>query len=152
LSFSQLKIEITTIYGKGTTPLNILLEAPLSVAFGSNGNPAGRSIERRNRQTRYWYVGLNCSVLVAATYLLRSMSELSVSREIRLFEGLVSFKPNGVPSSHTQDVIALRNVAWSQGESFPPEELASKHGDRVVSAFRVAGMDFGVPPVVCVGG
>lgn len=154
LSFSQLQTEITSICGKGTAPLNVLLEAPLSVAFGPNGNPAGRSVERRNGQTRYWYVGLGCSVLVAATYLLRAMHDLSVNREIRLFEGLVSFKPKGVPSSHTQDVIALREVAWShdasRGRIVPPEELASKQGDRVVSAFRVAGMDFGVPPVVVV--
>ncbi|MBY0269755.1 MAG: hypothetical protein K2X06_07815 [Burkholderiales bacterium] len=155
LSFSQLKTEILSLCNTGTAPLNLLLEAPLSVAFGPNGNPVGRSVERRNGQTRYWYVGLGCSVLVAATYLLRSMHDLPVHREIRLFEGLVSFKPKGIPSSHTQDVIALREVVWShdasRGRVVPPEELASKQGDRVVSAFQVAGMDFGVPPVVAVG-
>lgn len=156
LSFSQLQTEIASICRTGTAPLNVLLEAPLSVAFGLNGNPVGRSVEKRNGQSRYWYVGLGCSVLVAATYLLRSMHDLSLSREIRLFEGLVSFKLKGVRSSHTQDVTALREVVWShdasRGRIVPPEELASKQGDRVVSAFRVASMDFGVPPVVEVGG
>ncbi len=156
LSFSQLQTEILSICIQRTTPLNVLLEAPLSVAFSPNGNPTGRSVEKRNGQTRYWYVGLGCSVLVAATYLLRSMHDLPVHREIRLFEGLVSFKPKGVPSSHTQDVITLRKLVWShdasQGRIVSPDELASKQGDRVVSAFRVAGMDFGVPPVVVVGG
>ena len=53
LSFAQLQNEILSICAKGTAPLNILLEAPLSVAFGPNGNPTGRSVEKRNGQTRY---------------------------------------------------------------------------------------------------
>ena len=156
LSFSQLQSEVASICSSGHAPLNLLLEAPLSVAFGANGNPAGRSVEKRDAQSRYWYVGLGCSVLVAATYLLRSVFELSPTREIRLVEGLVSFKPKGVRSSHAADVTALREVAWHQsvshGRIVAPGELASNKGDRVLSAFRVSGMDFGVPPVVAVGG
>ncbi len=155
ISFAQLQSELASICRINSAPLNLLLEAPLSVAFGPNGNPVGRSIEKRNGQSRYWYVGLGCSVLMAATYLLRSMHDLSRSREVRLFEGLVSFKPKGVRSSHTQDVIALREVAWSRdvpnGRIIAPEDIASNQGDRVISAFRVSGMDFGVPPVVAVG-
>jgi len=86
LSFSQLQTEILSNCIQRKTPLNALLEAPLSVAFGPNGNPTGRSVEKRNGQTRYWYVGLGCSVLVAATYLLRSIHDLPFHREIRLFE------------------------------------------------------------------
>jgi hypothetical protein len=70
-------------------------------------------------------------------------------------EGLVSFKPKGIASSHTADAVALREVVWqensSRGRIIAPEELALSEGDRVVSAFRVAGMDFGVPPIVVVG-
>ncbi|MEO8048483.1 MAG: hypothetical protein ABI684_14465 [Nitrospirota bacterium] len=156
LSFSQLQAEIASICNTSLAPLNLLLEAPLSVAFGANGNPTGRSVEKRNGQSRYWYVGLGCGVLVAATYLLRSIHDLSPRREIRLFEGLVSFKPRGIPSSHTSDVIALRNLAWSGNTSLGrfvgPEDLRANQGDRIVSAFHVAGMDFGVPPVVVIGG
>lgn len=155
LSFSELQNAILALCIKQSKPLNVLLEAPLSVAFGPNGNPIGRSVEKRNGQTRYWYVGLGCSVLVAATYLLRSINDLPVTREIRLFEGLVSFKQKSIPSSHTQDVTALREVIWthdpSKGRIVSPEALVSNQGDRVFSAFRVANMDFGIPPVVAVG-
>jgi hypothetical protein len=155
LTFSQLQSEIISICSSGSVPLNLLLEAPLSVAFGPHGNPVGRSMEKRKKQTRYWYVGLGSIVMVAATYLLRSIHDLSPKREIRLFEGLVSFKKKGGRSSHTKDVIQLRDLAWgskmSLGRIIAPGEL-SNEGDRVVSAFRVAGMDFGVPPVVAIGG
>ncbi|MEP6935832.1 MAG: hypothetical protein ABI988_18150 [Nitrospirota bacterium] len=156
LSFSQLQAELASICNVSPAPLNLLLEAPLSVAFGVNGNPTGRSVEKRSGQSRYWYVGLGCSVLVAATYLLRSIHDLSPRREIRLFEGLVSFKPKGIPSSHTDGVIQLRNLAWSGNASLGrfvgPEDLISNQGDRIVSAFHVASMDFVVPPVVVIGG
>lgn len=156
LSFSQLQSQVMSICAAGHNPLNLLLEAPLSVAFGANGNPTGRSVEKRESQSRYWYVGVGCSVLVAATYLLRSLHDLSRSREIRLIEGLVSFKPKGTRSSHTRDVTALRQVVWAPqspiGRIVAPEDLASREGDRVMSAFLVSGMDFGVPPVVEVRG
>jgi hypothetical protein len=155
LSFSELKSRIASICSTGSAPLNLLLEAPLSVAFGPTGNPTGRSVESRNGQIRYWYLGLGCSVLVAATYLLRLVHDLPPKREIRLFEGLVSFKPKGAPSSHTRDVIELRALAWGlnafPGRIVAPEELALDEGDHLMSAFRVSGMDFGVPPVIAVG-
>ena len=135
------------------TSINVVLEAPLSAAFDANGNPVGRSVEKRDGQSRYWYAGLGCSVLVAATYLLRSIHDQSPVREIRLFEGLVSFKPKGLPSSHSKDVGALRDVAWNHPRKIvAPTELTLNQGDSIVSAFKVAGMDFGVPPVIVVDG
>jgi len=155
-SFSQLRTEVLEIAAVGGKPLNLLIEAPLSVAFNANGNPTGRSIERREKQTRYWYVGLGCSVLVAATYLLRSIHDARSHREIRLFEGLASFKPRGVRSSHSDDVLNLRKIIWEgaskSGRIVPHEQLAASQEDRLLSAFLVAGMDFGVPPVVVLGG
>lgn len=157
LTFSQLQFELAVLCAASSAPMHLVLEAPLSAAFGANGNPVGRSVEKREGQSRYWYVGLGCSVLVAATYLLRSIHDLSPVREIRLFEGLVSFKPKGVPSSHTKDVSALREVAWNcqslLGKIVAPTELAlNRAEDSVVSAFKVAGMDFGIPPVIVVDG
>jgi len=156
VSFSQLGIEMLEIIASNREPLNLLIEAPLSVAFNANGNPTGRSIERRGEQTRYWYVGLGCSVLVAATYLLRAIHDARFNREIRLFEGLASFKSKDIPTSHSDDVLNLRTIIWegasTSGRIVPPEQLAASTGDRVLSAFLVAGMDFGVPPVVTLGG
>ncbi len=59
-------------------------------------------------------------------------------------------------SSHTADVASLRELVWKQsvshGRIVAPEALALNKGDQVMSAFSVSGMDFGVPPVVAVGG
>ncbi len=156
LSFSQLRVKLQTVATEKAKPLNILLEAPLSVAFNAMGNPTGRSIERRENQTRYWYVGPGCSVLVATTHLLRAIYDVTPSREIRLFEGFASFKPKGVRSSHCEDVLRLHKVIW-EGESalgciIPAEQLLVSPDHRLQSAFFVAGMDFGVPPVVVLGG
>lgn len=154
-TFADLKSRLAKICLESNEPLNLVLEAPLSVAFSANGNPTGRAVEKRNEQTRYWYVGLGCSVLVAATYLLRSIHDQRFDREIRLFEGLVSFKPTGKVSSHTADVMLLRDIVWNKnpsvGRIVDADELRMKHDDRLESAFTVSGMDFGVPAIVMAG-
>lgn len=156
VSYSQLKVKLLRVVASNDRPLNLLIEAPLSVAFNEHGNPTGRGIEKREGKTRYWYVGLGCSVLVAATYLLRALHDANPRREIRLFEGLASFKPKGVRSSHGNDVVNLRKVIWDGGSTLgsvvPAERLAVSPKHELHSAFRVAGMDFGVPAVVALGG
>src|SRR5262249_31144130 len=82
LTFSELRNELVNLAKSSTAPLNLLLEAPLSVSFGASGNPVGRSVEVRDGKSRYWYVGLGCGVLVAATYLLRAVYEARPTREI----------------------------------------------------------------------
>ncbi len=155
VSFAQLRTQLLEIVASDGKPLNLLIEAPLSVAFNAKGNPTGRSIERRANQIRYWYVGLGCSVLVAATYLLRAIYDAHSDREIRLFEGFASFKPKGVRSSHSDDVLNLRNIIWEgaskSGSIIPPDKLVVSEEDQLLSAFLVAGMNFGVPPVVALG-
>jgi hypothetical protein len=153
LTFGDLKSRLVAIGCVKSVPLNLVLEAPLSVSFGPDG-PAGRSIERRNGQSRYWYVGLGCAVLVSVTYLLRALFEAPLTRDVRLFEGFVSFKDKAVASNHREDVVNLQKVVWGQEEAgrvVPPEELAIAKGHVLTSAFAVAAMDFGVSPVVVVG-
>jgi len=155
LTFSQTKAHLVELAAASTRPLNIVLEAPLSVAFAQTGNPVGRSVELRDGKSRYWYVGLGCSVLVAATYLVRAISDAQRTREIRLFEGLVSFKPKGLASKHSKDVLLLRDIVWNipgVGRVVPPDELAISSDHTLRSAFAVSGMDYGVPPVIAVGG
>lgn len=156
LTFANLLAKIAEACTTSERPLNLLLEAPLSVAFGANGNPIGRKCEKRGKETRYWYSGLACGVLVAANYLLRDVYTSSRQREIRLFEGFASFKPKGTRSSHKDDVLALRDIVWRRnsalGNIINPRDLKMSDEDEVFSAFRVAGMDFGVPPIVVVDG
>lgn len=156
LRFAELVDRLASEAQHAKAPINLVLEAPLSVAFTARGNPSGRSIEKRGSKARYWYVGLGCSVLVAATYLLRSLMELECSTEIRLFEGLISFKESGAASSHSSDVLLLRDIAWNRethaGTIVGAESLRRKQDDVIRSAFAVSAMDFGVPPVLAAGG
>ena len=138
---------------KGSSPLNLLIEAPLSVAFNADGNPTGRKIEKRGRDTRYWYVGAGAATLLAATHLLHRLHDTPARRKIRLFEGFASFKSKGSPSSHEADVAKLRRVVWGESEKgrIVGEEGLKMGGDDILlSAFAVSGMDFGVPAVVVV--
>lgn len=155
MKFAELAPLILEVVRAGTGPMNLLVEAPMSVAFTPTGNPTGRRLERRGARTRYWYAGLGCAVLIAATYLMRQLYEYGSEREIRLFEGFVSFKEKGTKSSHSKDVADLRSVAWNLGQVpgavVGPEDLKMNAQDRLCSAFAVSGMDLGVPPVVVVG-
>ena len=131
-------------------PLNLMLEAPLSVAFRQNGNPTGRACEHLNGKHRYWYEQPAAPLIIATGHLLRSLVDAGIQREVRLFEGFVSFKPKGVKSSHTADVITLKNVVWhlTPARIYALDDLKRDVTDRLESAFAFAHMDFGIPPVV----
>ena len=154
LTFADLQAAVLDFIGCGQGPINLLIEAPLSVAF-RNGNPVGRSFESKKGQTpRYWYSGVGPTVLTATTYLLRSIHDSVPHREIRLFEGFASFKPRGGKSDHYQDVCDQRAVVRgnrSKGRIVAPDEIQQEADSEVQSAFKVAGMDFRVPPVVLLG-
>jgi hypothetical protein len=154
LAFGALQSTLVAAATSAGGPLNLVIEAPLSVAFAQNGNPAGRNIERRGNLHRYWHAGLGTTVLLSAMHLLRGIVDAKPRRDIRLFEGFVSFKSKG-RSDHCGDVLLLRDViagASSRGRIVMPEELRRHPDDSLRSAFAVAGMDFGVPPVVLVTG
>lgn len=153
LSFVELRTELCALMTAATVPLNVVIEAPLSVAFSQAGNPVGRAFELRDGKSRYWYVGLGCSVLVSAAYLMRALVDSGPQRQIRLFEGFVTFKKKGARSSHAQDVLDLRRVVYdgmgATGVLWPEQFRQSKQ-DCLQSAFSVSGMDFGIPPVIII--
>jgi len=152
LTFSELQHRLIQVAKGGTEPLNLVLEAPLSVAFSARGNPAGRSFEKSEQGHRYWYAGLGCQVTVAATYLLRAVLVAQPTRPVRLFEAFVSFKPKGQASSHEGDVRAMRAVVWRSaaepGDVVLPQKIPGPYAARVQSAFAVSGFDLGIPPVI----
>ena len=157
VSYGELGHRLLALTRRATRPVNLLIEAPLSVAFtkDKDGNPTGRQIEKRGGDTRYWYVGPGAAMMVAATYLVRQLSDSVPVNEVRLFEGFASFKGKGSRSSHVDDVCALRDVVWgrgSRGRIVGPDELRMSEDDDLRSAFAVAGMDFGIPAVVLVEG
>lgn len=156
-TFDKLVEELQIIASEGgKKPLHLLIEAPLSVFFNEKHNPVHRSFEKRSvigedgkktTTTRYWYSGLGCCVMVAATYLMRALHDGKPTRDIVLFEGFVSFKHKGKKSDHKEDVKKL----WRAVQTIGAEKSRIKRtpgGEKWISAFAVAGMDFGAPPVI----
>ncbi|RZN34786.1 MAG: hypothetical protein EFT35_09035 [Methanophagales archaeon ANME-1-THS] len=139
---------------KQSQPINLIIEAPLSVAFDKDGNPKGRSIEKHNGKIRYWYLCPGCTTMVAALYLIRFIVQSKPESEVRLFEGFVSFKDSTKKSNHSKDVIMLREVVENplmfSDSIISPAGLKMDESDILQSAFLVAGIDAGVPPVIMI--
>ncbi len=152
MQFGDARRQIIENIMKSVWPMNLVIEAPLSVCFDSNRNPTGRSIERFGGKTRYWYNGLGCAVMVAAMYLIRDIYEADAPIPVRLFEGFISYKNQSMHSDHEADVCLLRDVVRNPSK-FPdsiyePDQLKSLPGDTLSSAFTVAGIDCGIPTVL----
>ena len=152
VTFGNAKNEIIKAIRSSKSRVNLVVEAPLSVHFDPQGNPKGRTCEKEGAQTRYWYVGPGSVVMVAAMYLIRAIFELKPKVPVRLFEGFVSFRNSGSHSDGKTDVLALRD-AIRKCAKFPvhlysDNELKADSGDCLISAFRVADLDCGVPAVI----
>ncbi len=152
LQFYQAQEEICRFISRSTKHVNLVIEAPLSVAFDSKGNPTGRAIEKIDNRTRYWYAGLGCAVMVAALYLVKAITEIPINSEVRLFEGFVSFKDSIKKSNHSRDVELLRAVIENPGQYtgaiIEPEALRMTSSDKLKSAFLVLGIDTGIPTII----
>ena len=135
--------------------LNLVIEAPLSVAFDKSGNPKARRIEKEGGKNRLWYVGAGCTVLVAAMYLMRKLHDSHPSADIKLFEGFVSYRSKGIKSNHLRDVEILRKAIKARRtlkqHVIKPEDLITDPDDNIRSAFEIMNMrdmDLGIPPVI----
>lgn len=154
ITFGQLTAALSNLISTPeSAPLNLVIEAPLSVTFNAQGNPVGRIFEKQpnSTRTRYWYVGAGSSVLIAAVYLLRSVYNCpSRSRDIRLFEGFVSFK-DGITSSHAGDVNGLWQAIQDlrQLQSNSQKSFSSGEYDRTEPTLNIADILLdGIPPVI----
>ena len=111
LSYGEARDAIVSHIKYSNMSMNLVIEAPLSVCFDANKNPKGRSIEKHDSATRYWYVGPGCVVMTAAMYLIgdihEAIKDLS-NVEVRLFEGFISFKEE--KTDDKKDVCALREM------------------------------------------
>ena len=141
----------------GPEPLHLLLEAPLSVAFRPNGNPTRRVCDAHDGMYRDWYVNAGAETRIPAEYLLREVHNCQRQREVRLFEGHVSFKnPDDRPrniaerrASQKADVRALRDAVWDwpNAEIFAPEVLQQDPNVDIESAFFFLDDNL-IPPVI----
>ena len=158
VTFSCLvKLALEEVQKTDPRPLNLLLEAPLSVAFQQNGNPTRRLCDTHGGKHRYWYVNAGATTLIAASYLLRALNDCQKQRKVRLFEGFASFKrTQDKPSNksekseaHKADVRAFINAVWNDGDNariFTPGKLI-QHPNRIESAFHFLARDL-IPPVI----
>jgi hypothetical protein len=153
MRYGEARTAIVERIRKQSGSINLLIEAPLSICFDPRKNPKGGTVEREGNISRYWYVGAGCVVMTAAMYLIRDIHEAIKdlpNTEVRLFEGFVSFKQSS--TNHETDVIDLRemvrNAAKNQDSIYGPDRLKLAEDDEICSAFRVAGLDFGVPAVI----
>ena len=176
VTFSKLVELVTHEAQKKNLPiLNLLIEAPLSVAFQEygNGNPTRRICDSwgvgKDARHRDFYVNAGASTLIAALYLLRNLDSCDRKRDVRLFEGLVSFKTSKTSSDegkkgktkklkeHKRDVLNLRNAVWAGGneeklananaEIFGKEDLPRNGTDRIESPFPFLDKCL-IPPVI----
>ncbi len=152
LQFGETVDKICAFIAAATGAVNLVIEAPLSVAFDAKGNPKGRAIEKMGKHTRFWYTGPGSAVMLASLYLVNALEMMPGQREIRLFEGFVSFKEKRGKSDHLRDVIMLREIVDHPqsfaGSIIGPDALKMDETDTLQSAFRIAGMDTGIPPVL----
>ena len=140
-----------------TSPLNLLIEAPLSVAFQKNGNPTRRSCDSQGGKHRDWYVNAGATTLIAAGYLLQALDGCEGQRDVRLFEGFVSFKRSEAKpktkaeriAAHKKDVLKLKDAVWTRANAqiIDPGELPRNPDDRIESAFPFFKMKL-IPPVI----
>jgi hypothetical protein len=151
-TFGELYQAIESQFSSNLQQINLVIEAPLSVAFDRNNNPKGRRPEKINSKPRYWYTGPGVPVMVSSMYLLQEINKSHKNENIALFEGFVSFKEKGAKSNHKEDVIKLREIVKYSNKYqsciIKPEELTIDKTDKIFSAFAVCGNDFGIPPII----
>ena len=162
-----LDLAIRKVQERRDPPLNLLIEAPLSVARLKGGTPAGRKFEKRGSKHRYWYEDGGVSTLVAAQFLLRELYECqSRKRIVRLFEAFVSFKHNekSAPAtlyedaeerapnnSHERDVLQLKRAVWvkDNAQVVDPRDNLLDPCSHIESPFPFLKRDL-APPVILI--
>lgn len=111
--------------------LNLMIEAPLSMAFARRGEPdcqlesatQGNPIARIpdqleetdgngqvHRKLRLWYTQPAAGLMIASMRLVQELSAALQDWKIRLFEGFVSFKTGQETGGHWEDTCKLWNA------------------------------------------
>ncbi len=89
--------------------------------------------------------------MIATFYLINELSRLTEGVSIVLFEGFVSYK-SAKRNGHRADVMALRDVVRDphkfRKSIYTADQLKKNPADELFSAFRVLGLDCGVPAVI----
>ena len=153
--------------------LNLMIEAPLSMAFArrgetsaqpqyaTQGNPIARipdQLEETDdnnkvqRKLRHWYTQPASGLMVASMRLIQDLSTELNGWEIRLFEGFVSFKTGEETEGHWEDTCKLWNALPTYSTTLTNSDgpiLASQDG-YVTSITTLMGepSDGNIPPIL----
>ncbi len=149
ITFGKLVEIVVTEARKPGKPLNLLLEAPLSMAFTKDGNPWPRSFEAKpkkwNRVPRWfedlkdgehrgWYRQAGPLTMAGAVRLIWELRRRKRQRKIQLFEGFAP-REKGTESQtgdHAKVAEKLRGVV--KGETgcpiLPPYEIKAAYTSR----------------------
>ena len=154
INFGKLvALAIEKVERRGQPPLNLLIEAPLSIALRTDNGAALRLCDTWEGKKRFWHYQAGATTLLAAQMFLRALYECQTrQRKVRLFEGHVSFKVGGSTGAqgHKDDAWALREAVWNEknGQRFEPHKLIKEESKlRIESPFPFFKKDL-IPPVI----
>ena len=107
--------------------LLLIIEAPLSAAFDSKGNPQSRGSFESTPKPRWWSLGPGASMSLAAMYFLKRLAaHIPTSHQCHLVEGYVV----GADSGNDADVaVALIQAVCSEHKC----AWQAPHGHQLVS-------------------
>ena len=99
--------------------LLLVIEAPLSAAFDSKGNPQSRGTFESSPKPRWWSLGPGAAMSLAAMHFLKRLaSPFSASRKCYLVEGYVvgadSGHDAGVAEALIQSACLERKCIWQE--------------------------------------
>ena len=157
--------------------INLMIEAPLSMAFASRsnsdassqgvlqGNPIARIPDRlegtdtagsTQTQQRLWYTQPASGLMVASVRLIQELAAALEDWEIRLFEGFVSFKDGNEPEGHWQDTCKLWQAIPITSNSHQPQRrpIVDTTIGKAESILGLMGFppDADIPPILRVTG
>ena len=160
VTFANLVGKVTEAVQKEGNPLNLLLEAPLSMAFTEDGNPWPRNFEWSTKSKgndspewfkdlidpseRFWYSRAGASTKAGAERLIWRLRRCKRRRQVRLFEGAASLK-----ADHHEVADKLRQVV--KGEIgcpivSPNEITAGRKHTHLWPITGIEGWDSHKPP------
>lgn len=132
----------------------LIIEAPLSGGFNSDGNPIVRDYDetRENGRSlesgRGWYYGAGASVALAAVFFLRRVRDLLGRSEVTivLYEGFVSFKTK--KSEHVDDARSLIDAFI--GSETRGNTVRAPAGGEIITTLDVLGDGVDGAPLVLI--
>ena len=143
VTWSDCIADIKKYVNAASFPMNLMLEAPLSVAFDVSGNPAPRAFEKTDKGARYWYVPMGTNVAMSALFLLADLRR-ELKMKVRIYEAIVSFKSER--TDHLDDANSMYKAVVNDG-IMPLAEFKQSPNDKVESLTSKIGWNFGIPPV-----